>query len=279
MIDLHTHSIYSDGTEAPERVIDLAAAVGCRAVSLTDHDTFAGLPRARARAGELGVQLVAGCEVSCAYRGTSAHVLVYFVEGAEGPLQDELVRLRNDRVIRNRRLVARLQELGMPVEYEEALATAEREESLGRPHIAAVMVRRGLAESIPDAFDRWIGEGKPAYVPKVRVNPAEIAAAARGSGGVVALAHPLSLGLSADQLESAVRELAEEGFAGIESYYGRYSVDERAELVALARRYDLVPTGGSDFHGDVKVDLAVGVGQGDLDVPDSVLDELAARLP
>lgn len=282
MIDLHTHSTFSDGTEPPEGVVELAAEAGCRALAVTDHDTFAGLPRARSRAAELGIELVPGCEVSCAYRGGAAHVLVYFVDEGDGPLQDELVRLRADRVARNRRLVVRLQELGMPIDYEEVLAEAAGEESLGRPHVAAVMVRKGLAETIPEAFDRWLGEGRPGYVPKARVDPREIASAARASGGVVSLAHPLSLGpeiLEGSELDGVVRELKEAGFTGLESYYGRYAPDERASLAELARAHGLVPTGGSDYHGWVKADLTVGVGQGDLDVPDSVLEELAARRP
>lgn len=279
VIDLHTHSMCSDGSDPPERLPELAAAAGCRAVALTDHDTFAGLPRARSRAGEVGVELVSGCEVSCKYLGTSAHILVYFVEDGEGPLQDELARLRADRVARNKLLAARLAELGTPVTYDEIVAEAAGEESAGRPHVAAVLVRHGLAESIPDAFDRWLGEGKPAYVPKARVTPSEIAGAARASGGVVVLAHPFTLGLEPRDLDRAVAELAGAGISGIEAHYGRYSPKERSGLVKLARRNGLVATGGSDYHGTVKTDLSVGTGTGDLSVPDDVLDELTDRRP
>jgi predicted metal-dependent phosphoesterase TrpH len=277
MIDLHTHSVCSDGTDEPGRVVELAARAGCRAVALTDHDTLAGLAAAAQAAARLGIELVPGCEVSCRFGGSSAHVLVYFVDGPEGPLQDELSQLRDDRVGRNRRLVARLAELGLPVTYDEVVAEAAGEESAGRPHVAAVLVRNGAATSVPDAFDRWLGEGRPAYVPKSRVTPAQIADLAVRSGGVAVLAHPLTLGLSGAGLDAAVAELAEAGFAGIEAYYGRYSRDERAGLATLAQRHGLVATGGSDYHGTVKTDLSVGTGTGDLSVPDRVLDELAAR--
>ena len=279
MIDLHTHSTCSDGTDAPERIPELAARAGCRAVALTDHDTFSGIARARESAGRAGIELVAGCEVSCAYRGTSAHVLVYFVEDGDGPLQEELGRLRRDRVARNHRLVARLRDLGAGVTYDEIVAEAAGEESVGRPHVAAVLVRHGLAESIPDAFDRWLAEGRPAFVPKARVAPGEIAAAATASGGVAVLAHPFSLALGPEGLEDAVAELAAAGFAGIEAYYGEYTTGQRAALALLARRHGLVPTGGSDYHGTAKAGLEVCTGRGDLDVPDVVLDELAARRP
>lgn len=279
MIDLHTHSTCSDGTDPPEQVVELAASAGCRAMALTDHDTFAGLPAARARARERGIEFVPGCEVSCAYRGGNAHVLVHFVEEGHGPLHEELARLRQDRVARNRKLVDRLAELGVPIDYEVLVAEAAREDSLGRPHVAAVMVRMGYADSIPDAFDRWLGEGRPGYVPKARVSPAEIAALAAASGGVATLAHPLSFGVEPDGLEDVAAELAAAGFAGFESYYGSYAPETRSMLVAVARRHGLVPTGGSDYHGTVKPGLQVGTGEGDLEVPDSVLEELAARRP
>jgi 3',5'-nucleoside bisphosphate phosphatase len=277
MIDLHTHSACSDGTDPPARVVELAAAAGCSALALTDHDTLVGLPAARSRAAALGVTLVAGCEVSCAFRSRSAHVLVYFAEGPDGPLHEELARLRQDRMARNRRLADRLRALGLDVTYEEIVAEAASEESAGRPHVAAVLVRHGYAESIPDAFDRWLGGGAPAYVPKARLDPAALTAVARRSGAVTVLAHPLTLGMDPAGLEQAVGELAEAGFAGIEAYYARYPSETRRDLAALAERHGLVATGGSDYHGEVKAGLSVGTGEGDLEVPDEVLDALAAR--
>ena len=279
MIDLHTHSTCSDGTDPPERIVELAASAGCSAVALTDHDTLVGLEAAGLRAGELAVRLVPGCEVSCAYRGRNPHVLVYFVTDVEGPLQEELARLRRDRKVRNRRLVARLQSLHAPITYEEIVAEAAGEESVGRPHVATVLVRHGLAESIPDAFERLLGEGKPAYIPKARVSPSEIALLAKASGGVPVLAHPFTLEMSPSELASAVAELAEAGFAGIEAYYGRYTRDERAALRDLAQRNGLVATGGTDYHGPVKARLSVGGGEGDPSVPDHGLDDLGARRP
>lgn len=279
MIDLHTHSVASDGTDPPERIPELAAAARCRAVALTDHDTLAGLGPARRRAEELGIEFVRGCEVSCSFRGTSAHVLVYFVDEEEGPLHDELARLRQDRIARNHRLADRLAELGLPVTYDEVVAEAASEESAGRPHFAAALVRHGAADSVPDAFDRWLARGRPAYVPKARVTPAEIATLATASGAVAVLAHPLSLGFEGPELASAVAELAQAGLRGLEALYGRYSPEERIGLAELAERFDLVATGGSDYHGAVKPDLSVGTGRGDLAVPDAVLDRLADRRP
>lgn len=286
VIDLHTHSTVSDGSESPTRVVELAAAAGCRAVALTDHDSMAGLPEAARAADRTGVVLVPGCELSC--RGpssagrdvaSSAHVLVYFASPVDGPLHDELAALRLDRVNRNHLLVDRLQQLGMAVTYEAVVAEAGSEEGVGRPHVAKVLVALGAADSITDAFDRWLGTGRPAHIPKSRLDPATAARLARESGGVAVLAHPLSLGLLPGALERFVGELAAAGFAGLEAVYGRYRPDERRALAALARRFDLVATGGSDFHGSFKPDLAIGTGLGDLQVPDDRLEQLAARRP
>jgi predicted metal-dependent phosphoesterase TrpH len=279
MIDLHVHSTASDGTDPPEVIPELAAAAGCSAVALTDHDTLAGLGAARQRAAQVGVDLVGGCEVSCAFSGASTHVLVYFIDREEGALHDELAGLRADRVRRNRRLVELLAGLGVPITYEEAVAAASTEDSLGRPHFAGLLVAKGVAESIPDAFDRWLANGRPAFVPKARVSPAQIATVARATGGVCVLAHPFTLDLPPPELERAVGELAEAGFGGIEAHYANYRPEQRTALAELAARHDLVATGGSDYHGTVKPGLAVGTGRGDLKVPDEVLERLAARRP
>ena len=273
MIDLHTHSSVSDGSDLPERIPELAAAAGCAAVALTDHDRLDGLGAAGARAAELGVRLVPGCEISCRWARGNLHVLVYFVEPGEGPFQEALVELQHAREERNVRMAAAL-----GLDYDELLAEAGGS-GAGRPHAAALLVRQGRASSIADAFDRWLVRGRPGDVPRRAVDPARAIALARASGGVAVLAHPLSTRLDPGDLESAVAELADAGLAGVEAIYGRYDPSERAGLAGLARRLGLVVAGGSDHHGTYKPDLSVGVGRGDLEVPDSALDDLEARRP
>jgi predicted metal-dependent phosphoesterase TrpH len=277
MIDLHTHSTVSDGTDSPAAIAELAAAAGCSAVALTDHDRLDGIAAAAARAEQVGVRLVPGCEISCEHPGT-LHLLVYFVAPGEGPLQDELVRLQRVRDERNRALAQRLAELGLPVSYEEIEAEAGGM-GAGRPHAAAVLVRKGLARSINDAFDRFLAKGRPGYVEKQRLGVADAIALATASGGVAVLAHPRSLELPPGELDRAVAELTGLGLSGLEAAYGRYSPDDRAGLAGLAARHGLVATGGSDHHGAYKPDLHVGVGTGDLDVPDDVLGLLEQRRP
>jgi len=288
VIDLHTHSAVSDGSESPGRVVELAAAAGCAALALTDHDSQAGLDEAARRAGELGVRLVPGCEVSCRKPRSpidgsplagSVHVLVYFVPAGTEPLHGELAKLRGDRAERNRALGARLAELGTGVRYEDAVLEAGDEAGVGRPHFARALVKAGAAADVDDAFDRFLADGRPAYVPKARLDPPDVARIAHAAGGVAVLAHPLSTGLEARVLERLVAELAEGGLDGIEAVYGAYTPDQRAELRRMAGRHGLAATGGSDFHGSFKAGLAVGRGRGDLAVPDDVLDALEARRP
>jgi predicted metal-dependent phosphoesterase TrpH len=276
VIDLHTHSSVSDGSDPPERIPELAAAAGCRAVALTDHDRLDGLAAARASAERVGIELVPGCELSCTTPWGEAHVLAYFVEEDGGPLHVELERLQRSRERRNQELAHRLAELGLPVTLEEMKAQAGGD-GVGRPHAAAVLVRKGVVASMSEAFDLWLGNGRPAHVERERPDVQDVLLATQASGGVLVLAHPLSLGLEPADLEQAVGELATCGLAGIEAIYGGYTPEERDGLCAMAARHGLVTTGGSDYHGDYKPDLEVGVGRGDLAVPDDVVDHLEDR--
>ncbi|HYE77056.1 MAG TPA: PHP domain-containing protein, partial [bacterium] len=168
MIDLHTHSTVSDGSDPPGRIPELAAAAGCRAVALTDHDRLDGLAEAAARADELGVVLIPGCELSCGFGERSLHLLVYFLEPGAGPLQEELVNLQQARHDRNLALAERLGELGLPCTLEDM-----EEESggtgTGRPHAAAVLVRKGVVGSVHEAFEQWLAVGRPGYVESHRM--------------------------------------------------------------------------------------------------------------
>jgi 3',5'-nucleoside bisphosphate phosphatase len=272
VIDLHTHSTVSDGSDAPARIPELAADAGCTAVALTDHDRLDGVPAARARAQDLGIELIAGCELSCEVETGTMHVLVYFLEPGDGPLQDELVRLQQVRDNRNRVMCERLQ-----ISYE-SLQEEAGGIGAGRPHAAAILVRQGRAHSIKDAFDKWLARGRPGYVEKERLTPADAVRLATLSGALAVLAHPFTLELDPLPLESRVRELAGLGLAGVEALYSRYSPEDRQGLADMARRHGLAVTGGSDHHGTYKPDLRVGIGAGDLVVPDDVLDDLRERL-
>jgi len=282
LIDLHTHSTISDGTDAPRRVVELAAAAGVTAVALTDHDTLEHLPEARAAADDVGVRLVPGCEISCEVAGRAPgtmHLLVYFIDDAPGPLHDRLGELIDGRDNRNNRIIEALRADGVDITIDDVLAVAG-DGSVGRPHVARVLMEQGYVSSIQEAFDRWLAKGRPAYVERVRLTPETAIELARASGAVTVLAHPRSLDLDGPEaLEGFIAALASVGLDGVECLYGRYEPAERDELTALAQRHGLAVTGGSDYHGLNKPDLSVGTGRGDLAVPDRLLDELEARRP
>jgi len=277
VIDLHVHSNVSDGSDTPEALVDLAVEAGLTAFALTDHDRQDGVAAARRRARQAEIELVPGVEVSCDHAGTM-HMLVYFLEPGEGPLQDELVRLQVARDNRNLVLIERLAELGLPVTMDELLAESGGT-GAGRPHVAAILVRKGYATSVQDAFDKYLAKGKPAYMEKERLDPVAAITLALQSGALPVLAHPLSLNLSPAETQSTVEELAGAGLVGLEAIYGRYSREERAELAVTAAHSGLAITGGSDHHGTYKPDLTVGTGRGDLHVPDGALAALRDRLP
>jgi predicted metal-dependent phosphoesterase TrpH len=277
MIDLHTHSTFSDGSSTPSEVIDLAVEAGCSAIALTDHDGLAGLAEAEQRAQAAGIAFVRGCEVSASFQPGSLHLLCYFVP-VSGPLLDKLADLRADRERRNERLLGLLADLGIEITREEVELEAGSD-VIGRPHFAAVLLRHGVVASVDEAFQRFLAKGAPAYVEREYVEPTEIFELAKQSGALTSIAHPMTLGLEPTELDRFLADFADSGATGLECYYSSYDDDLQAELVAMARRHGLVPTGGSDFHGTFKPGLNVGTGRGNLRVPDDVLDELRARQP
>jgi 3',5'-nucleoside bisphosphate phosphatase len=276
MLDLHTHSTCSDGSETPDRVVELASEAGCSAVALTDHDGCFGLAMARARAGEIGIRFVPGCEVSCRHNGTSLHLLCYFVDEDSPTINALLEKIRGDRALRNAAIAARLRELGYGLSLADVAAEAKGD-VVGRPHFAAVLMRLGAANSIEDAFDRILGEGRPGYVARAPLSPGDVIDAASADGGVACLAHPFASEPSIGRLSGLVDDLQGAGLVGLEAWYASYDPPRRMLLAELARTKGLVATGGSDFHGAYRPGVTIGIGEGDLEVADGVLDELARR--
>ncbi len=277
MIDLHTHSTASDGTYSPSELVALAKEAGLYALALTDHDTVEGLPEAQAAAERLGVLLVPGVEISVKFEGAGhCHILGYFVDPASKPLRQTLALLKQARAERNLRMVEKLQALGVDITLEEVVARAGGGE-VGRPHFANLLVEKGVVRSVEEAFERYLKKGAPAYVPKARLSPEEAFSAIREAGGLPVLAHPIHLRLSPEELARYVAKLKELGLEGLEAYYTDHPSEFTALCLELAQRYDLVPTGGSDFHGHNKPDIKLGRGFGNLVVPDECYDKLRAR--
>lgn len=273
-IDLHTHSSYSDGSDTPDGLFERAASLRLTTVALTDHDTLEGIADARTAADRHGIELIPGTELSLEYAKGGMHLIVLWLEPGIGPLQDRLAELRGGRDRRNARIVERLNELGLAVDLAEVLEQAG-EGSVGRPHIAAVLVRHGYVDSIEQAFDEYLGNDRKAYVGRERLEPQEAIQLARASGGVPILAHPHTLAIdNRFEMADLLVELRAFGLLGIECHYGNYPAEGRAGLVALADRFGLLPSGGSDYHGTYKPDVALGIGRAGIAVPESILDDL-----
>ena len=273
-VDLHTHSTYSDGSDSPAEIVSAAAAAGLEAVALTDHDNLNGILEAAAAADASEVELIPGVELSCEWQPGGMHLVVLWLEPGPGPLQDRLEILQAGRRQRNVDLIELLQKLDVDISYEEVVAEAGGT-GVGRPHVAAVLVRKGVVGSIPEAFDLYLASGRPAYVERYRLPPEEAIELARASGAVPIVAHPHTLGMTGTTLDQELRRLARHGLVGLECYYPEYEPDTRLELVERARDVGLVPSGGSDYHGTYKPGLEIGRGYGDLSVGREVWQELA----
>ena len=273
VVDLHTHSTASDGSETPSTLVEMATRRGLNALALTDHDTVEGIDEARAAAETAGIELIPGTELSLDFEA-GMHLVVLWLEPGAGPLQDRLGMLQAGRNERNAVIVELLVDLGMPVTVEEVSEEAGWG-SVGRPHIAAVMMRKGYVSSLAEAFDLWLGAGRPAYAARLRLPPEEAIDLARRSGGVPVLAHPHTLGINrAREMAELLTRLRSAGLIGLEAFCAGYHRHEREGYADLARRFGLVPSGGSDYHGRYKPGLELGVGYGDLAVPDAIVDQL-----
>jgi len=273
MIDLHLHSACSDGTLTPGALYAAAAAAGLAAAALTDHETVQGLGEWMAAARKEGPRAIPGVEIGAQHSPGEMHVLGYGIREADAAFRDWLAALRKARFDRNRQILERLARLGMPIDETE-LEALTGAGVVGRLHIAEWLVRHRYARDTAEAFDRWLGRDAPAYVPRPLPTPEACIEAIRAAGGVAVLAHPVSLGLERSALIACIRRLKDAGLRGLEVWHPHHTPAHRRAFLVLARNHGLVPTGGSDYHGARSPTLRIGIGAGDLRVPDDVLDRL-----
>lgn len=250
-IDLHTHSTASDGTDTPAELVRKAAAAGLDVVALTDHDTTRGHAEALAALPQ-GLTLVTGAELSCRLDGVSMHLLAYLFDPEEPALLAERELVRDDRVPRAKGMIAKLNELGVPVTWEQ-VARIAGDGSVGRPHVASALVELGVVDSVSDAFTpEWLADGGRAYVPKHETDPFEAVRLVKNAGGVAVFAHPAAVKRGRTVPDSAIAELARAGLDGIEVDHMDHDPGTRARLRGLAGDLGLLVTGSSDYHGSRK---------------------------
>jgi predicted metal-dependent phosphoesterase TrpH len=261
--DLHTHSTASDGLLAPADLVRQAHRQGLSVLALTDHDTTLGLAEALAEGQRLGLRLVPGIELSASVDVGQVHVLGYCIATDAPELLETLARLRAARLTRAERILTRLRDLGLEVPAKTIVPSKDGA-AIGRPHIARALVAAGYVSSVGEAFERLLGEGRPAYVASERLAPADAVALIRRASGLPVLAHPLS---SPDFLER-LPELISAGLGGLEVYYGEYTATQQQMLRAVADEHGLLATGGSDYHGPR---FKEGRNLGSVALPDDVL--------
>lgn len=257
-IDLHAHTTASDGSLTPTQLVRLAAETGLAALSVTDHDTIDGLAEAQAAATEVGIELVSGIELAVTYPTGRFHMLGYLFDPLNQALNDRLDLLKQNRARRNQRMLERIRAAGIDLTLEEV-----RRESgggqVGRPHMALALVRKGIVTSAQEAFDRYLADGAAAHVPKDKITPEEGIDLIHGAGGLASIAHPHSLRLKDLELVEALTRMRGIGVDGIECYYSEYDSDRTQVFLAAANSVGLLPTGGSDFHGDSKPNVKLGI--------------------
>ena len=279
MIDLHLHSTKSDGTETPEELVSHGRRIGLSAMALTDHDTMGGAAEFLASCRTQGMTGIAGIEISAAVEegpGT-LHILGFGMNPEHPLVKENLGRVLDGRAWRNEQMLSKLNELGLALEWADVQACAG-EEVVGRPHVAQALINRGYVSSVEEAFDRYLAKGRPAYADRFRLYPAEGIRMIREAGGVAVIAHPFTWEADEPKLEAGLVALKAMGLAGVEAAYSEYGPERTVALLRMAKKHGLLTTGGSDYHGLAKPDIALGKGFGALCVPDSYLPPLLQAL-
>ncbi|MDJ0720089.1 MAG: PHP domain-containing protein [Desulfobacterales bacterium] len=282
-IDLHIHSTASDGSLTPTAIIARARQCGLAAIAITDHDTLAGVQTVVTNGLPPDLHFLSGVEISTASPdgfpcGGSLHLLGYGVDPDNTDLQNALARLQNARQDRNPRIIAKLNRLGIDISMAD-LEAQSTDSQVGRPHIAAWLLRNGMVATIDEAFERYLGSGRPAYVDKYRIGCETAIQLIRGAGGAPVLAHPALVAPEGEwRLEDLVRHLQSCGLMGIEAYYPEHSPRQTRTYLAWAAHLDLVATGGTDFHGAITPDIELGIGDGSFSVPYDCFTDLTSRL-
>lgn len=275
-IDLHVHSNFSDGTCSPEDLIELATKKNLAAFALTDHDTVAGVSVALDACKKLDapVQVIPGTELSTDYHGHDIHMVGLFIDCSNRELNEKTDLFVKRRANRNTEMVKKLQDAGIPITLE-AMQEDNPDTVITRAHFAKFLVSHKIVRTPSEAFDKYLGEDTPYYVPRVMMQSLDAIPLILSAGGIPILAHPMHYHLEESVLRNMIAEFKEAGLVGIEVKYSNHTPEEEAFVCSLAKEYDLLPSGGSDFHGTNKPAIDLGTGRGNLSIPYTYLENLA----
>lgn len=276
MIDLHTHSTESDGTLTPQELMQLASDIGLSAIALTDHDTVGGLSKAKPVAESLGIELVPGIELSTDYNGTEVHMLGFYIDDTNPAFLKKLQEFIDSRNLRNEKMAFLLQKEGFSITLED-LYREYPDSVITRAHFARYLVEHGYVKDLDTVFRKYLGDNCRCYVPREKITPFEAIDLIHLGGGLAFFAHPVLCHMNHDRLRFFVRDLKEAGLTGMEAVYSMNSPGDERNMKKLAQEFDLLISGGSDFHGENKPYIHLGTGKGNLRIPDSILDAIKAE--
>ncbi len=275
-IDLHVHSIYSDGSFSPAGLVELGSKNGLTALSITDHDTVEGIAEAKEAGKRYGVEIVSGVELSAEHQGYTMHILGYCFDEENISLNKGLAELQSDRVKRNDAILSILHANGVSIEAEE-LQKVSKTGLTGRPHIGQLLINKGIVRTMDEAFEKYLGRQGKAYVARSVYHPEKAISLIKQANGIAVLAHPFQVAREGANLPSVIRDLVKYGLDGIELYYPTHSKKKRKMLRGYANIHDLLVSGGSDFHGSVRPGTTMAWGR-KFSVPARVLVEMKGYL-
>ncbi|MCI8805956.1 MAG: PHP domain-containing protein [Clostridiales bacterium] len=275
-VDLHTHTTFSDGTFTPEEIIDYAVKKNIKALAITDHDNFDGVSEAVFHGKKYNVEVINGIEMSTDFFNKEIHIVGLFIDIKNKQLNSELNGLKEKRKKRNCLAIEKLRKLNINITYNE-LEEISSNKIITRAHFAKILMRKGYINSVKECFDKYMGEGQAAYVKREVISPEETISLINNAGGIAILAHPLLYNLIDDELNEMILHLKSIGLKGIECIYSTHTEENTKYLIALAKKYNLKISGGSDFHGENRPNLDLGTGYGDLYVPYEVLENLKEK--
>lgn len=275
-VDLHVHSDKSDGSMSPAELVDLALEKGLSAFALTDHDTTAGLSEAISYAAGKNMEVIPGIEFSTEYMGKAVHILGLFIDYENPAFARQIQAFVDSRIMRNRKMCANLQEAGIDISYEK-LTAAFPGSVITRGHYARYLLEHGYVKSMPEAFDRYVGDRCKYFVPREKVTPEQAVRLILDAKGLPVLAHPTLYHMGKDALQKLVTRLKDAGLIGIEAVYSTYNAGEEREMRQLAEHNGLLISGGSDFHGKNKPGLEMATGYGKLLIPADILEKLRQK--
>ena len=276
IIDLHTHSTYSDGSDTPAALVEIAKAAGVSALALTDHDTVSGVKSAIEAAKGYDLEIIPGVELSTFYKKHEIHVVGLFIDYNNRYFKGELNQIRFIREERNRKMCAKLHMLGIDIDYDH-MVEIYKSNMITRAHIADFLVNKGYITTRKEAFEKYIGSHCPAFIQWEKIHVIKGIRLIRASGGVPILAHPVAYKMDDKELDELVSTLKENGLIGMEVYYSTNSQSFTDKSLNLCKKYDLLPSGGSDYHGRTKPLIKVGSGMGGLKVPYELLEPIRCR--